>query len=228
MRSLARAVTIIEDRAAGYEALLNELSGHTGSASIIGITGAPGAGKSTLVDKFARALRRQGHRVAILAVDPSSPFTGGAILGDRVRMQDHHADPGVFIRSMASRGHLGGIADATADVARLLDAAGFSMILVETVGVGQGEVEVQRLAACTVVVLVPGMGDDVQAIKAGIMEIADVYILNKADYPGIERLEREIASTATAPVVRCVATDGRGIDEALAAIESVLKKERTS
>jgi LAO/AO transport system kinase len=146
-------------------------------------------------------------------------------------MQDHHADRNVFIRSMASRGRMGGIADATADIATLLDAAGFDTILIETVGVGQGEVEIQRLANCTAVVLVPGMGDEVQAIKAGIMEIADVYILNKADYPGIERLERDIAGSTSAPIVRCVAAEGRGITEALAAIESVLTKsteERTS
>jgi LAO/AO transport system kinase len=228
VRAIARAVTIVENRAAGYDSLLFELSGHDRKVRLIGITGAPGAGKSTLIDQFVRALRRQGHRVAILAVDPSSPFTGGAILGDRVRMQAHHADPGVFIRSMATRGRMGGVAEATADVVRVLEAAGFDTILIETVGVGQGEVDIQRLADCTAVVLVPGMGDDVQAIKAGIMEIADVYILNKADYPGIERLEREIAGASAAPVVRCVATEGRGIDEALAAVQSTFQKERNS
>jgi LAO/AO transport system kinase len=197
----------------------------SGSARTIGITGAPGAGKSTLVDQFVRMLRARNRRVAVLAVDPSSPFTGGAILGDRVRMQEHHADPGVYIRSMAARGRLGGTAEAAADVVLLLDAAGFDTILIETVGVGQGETEIARLAACTVVVLVPGMGDEVQAIKAGIMEIADVYVLNKADYPGIERLERDVSGSTSAPVVRCVATEGRGIAEALAAIDSVFAKK---
>jgi LAO/AO transport system kinase len=159
--------------------------------------------------------------VGVLAVDPSSPFSGGAILGDRVRMQEHHADRDVFIRSMATRGRMGGISNATADIALLLDAGGFDTILIETVGVGQDEIDIVRVGGATAVVLVPGMGDDVQAIKAGIMEIADVFILNKADYPGIERLEREIASSTTAPIVRCVASEGSGVEEVLATLESV-------
>jgi LAO/AO transport system kinase len=178
-----------------------------------------------LIHQFVRVLRKRDRQVGILAVDPSSPFSGGAILGDRVRMQEHHADPKVFIRSMATRGRPGGIAAATADLTLLLDAAGFDTILIETVGVGQNEVDIVRVAGATVVILVPGMGDDVQAIKAGIMEIAGVFILNKADYPGVERLEREIASSTTAPIVRCVATEGRGIEEALAAIDSLFKTE---
>jgi LAO/AO transport system kinase len=192
---------------------------HTGRATVIGITGAPGAGKSTLVDQMALAYRQQEKRVAILAVDPSSPYTGGALLGDRIRMQRHYADPGVFIRSMATRGCLGGIARATTGLALLLDAAGFEIVLIETVGVGQDEVEVAKLAGVTVVVLVPGMGDDVQTIKAGLMEIADVFVINKSDQPGADRLEREIkAEGAHAPIIRTVATEGKGIAETIAAV----------
>ena len=190
------------------------------------MTGAPGAGKSTLVDRMTRALRQSGKRVGVIAVDPTSPFSGGAILGDRIRMLDHHADPGVFIRSMATRGHLGGLAAATSDMALLLDAAGFDYVLVETVGVGQDEIEVARLADVVTVVLVPGAGDDVQALKAGIMEIADVYILNKADLAGAEKLERELQFLTglgprrdgwEPPIIRTVATDGAGIEKAIAA-----------
>jgi len=214
---VARAATLIENRAAKAHSLLQELFSHTGKATVIGITGAPGAGKSTLVDKIAHQLRAESKQVGIIAVDPTSPYTGGAILGDRIRMLSHHADPGVFIRSMATRGWLGGLAAATTDMALLLDAAGRDFVLVETVGVGQDEVEIAKLADVTVVVLVPGMGDDVQAIKAGIMEIADVFLINKSDLPGADRLEREIKAMQSLstrkdgwvpPIVHTVAADG--------------------
>ena len=232
-RAVARAATLIENRSASAHALLKELFPHTGKASVIGITGAPGAGKSTLVDKIAHQLRAESKQVGIIAVDPTSPYSGGAILGDRIRMLSHHADPGVFIRSMATRGWLGGLAAATTDMALLLDAAGRDLVLVETVGVGQDEVEIAKLADVTVVVLVPGMGDDVQAIKAGIMEIADVFLINKSDLPGADRLEREIKAMQSLstrkdgwvpPIVHTVAADNQGIAEALAAVRSFLAR----
>ncbi|HYL79046.1 MAG TPA: methylmalonyl Co-A mutase-associated GTPase MeaB [Bryobacteraceae bacterium] len=231
LRAIARAATLIENRAERAHSLLQELFSHTGKATVIGITGAPGAGKSTLVDKIAHQLRSESKQVGIIAVDPTSPYTGGAILGDRIRMLSHHADPGVFIRSMATRGWLGGLAAATTDMALLLDAAGRDFVLVETVGVGQDEVEIAKLADVTVVVLVPGMGDDVQAIKAGIMEIADVFLINKSDLPGADRLEREIKAMQSLstrkdgwvpPIVHTVAADGTGIADALAAVRSFL------
>ena len=223
-RALARAATAVENRDPQALAALAELAAG-GHARIVGITGPPGAGKSTLVDALAAALRKREKTVAILAVDPSSRLTGGAILGDRIRMQRHHADPGIFIRSMATRGSIGGLARATADVARLMAAAGKDYVIVETVGVGQDEIEIAGLAQVTVVVLVPGMGDDVQAIKAGILEIADVFAINKADQPGADRVEGDLramlslADGPQPPIVRTVATEGAGVDALLEAIE---------
>jgi len=227
LRALARAATGIENRDPEALELLRELDPLAGRARIIGITGPPGAGKSTLVDALAAALRRREKTVGILAVDPTSSISGGAILGDRIRMLQHHADCGIFIRSMATRGSVGGLARATADLARLMDAAGRDYVLIETVGVGQDEVEIAGLAQVTVVVLVPGLGDDVQAIKAGIMEIADVFVINKADQPGADRVERELqamlslADGRRPAIVRTVATEGQGIDELVEAVAQV-------
>lgn len=223
-RALARAATAVENRDPQAHEILRDLAPFAGHARIVGITGPPGAGKSTLVDAMALELRRAAKTVAIIAVDPSSRITGGAILGDRIRMQQHHADPGIFIRSMATRGTAGGIARATADMARLMDAAGRDFVLIETVGVGQDEIEIARLAQVTVVVLVPGMGDDVQAIKAGIMEIAGVFVINKSDQPGADRVEQELramlslAENHYPPIVRTVATEGKGIEALLDAV----------
>ena len=225
-RALARAATWIENRRTQAEALLRELFPRTGRALVLGVTGPPGAGKSTLCDRLIQVVRAEGQTVGVIAVDPTSPYSGGAILGDRIRMQRHHADPGVFIRSMATRGWLGGLAGAATEMTMLLDAAGHDVVLVETVGVGQDEVEIARLADVTMVVLVPGMGDDIQAIKAGIMEIADVFVINKADWPGADKLEHELKSYLglshrsdgwTPVILHTVATDGKGVAEALAA-----------
>jgi LAO/AO transport system kinase len=236
-RAMARAISVVENRAEGWSDLLKVLFPHTGHALTIGLTGAPGAGKSTLVDQAARWYRRENRTVGIIAVDPTSPYTGGAILGDRIRMQEHFADPGIYIRSMATRGSLGGLARTTADVAMVLDASGRDVILIETVGVGQDEVDIVRLADVTVVILVPGMGDDVQSIKAGIMEIADVFVINKSDREGAENVEKEIralqslamrADGWTPPIVKTVASQGSGVEELAGAIEqyeAYLKKE---
>jgi LAO/AO transport system kinase len=236
LRALARAISTIENHGPGWVELLKELFPYTGKALTIGITGSPGAGKSTLVDRLAKQYRRENHSVGIIAVDPTSPYTGGAILGDRIRMQDHFSDPGIYIRSMATRGSLGGLARATADVATVLDASGRDIVMIETVGVGQDEIDVVRVADITVVILVPGMGDDVQTIKAGIMEIADIFVINKSDYEGAARVEREIrALEALAvrqdnwmpPIVKTVATEAKGIEElaqTLASYESFLRK----
>lgn len=228
VRAISRAMTEIENRTAAAESLLRELFAHTGNAYCVGITGAPGTGKSTLVDRLAAHYRAQKQSVGVIAVDPSSPFTGGAILGDRIRMQGHASDEGVFIRSMATRGSLGGLSQATSDATLLLDAAGKKYVLVETVGVGQGEVEIARLADCTLVVLVPGMGDDVQNLKAGVMEIADIFVLNKADREGAERFEQQLRAILQIvperdgwkpPIVLTVATQNEGIDELARQIE---------
>ncbi len=221
-RALARAISAVEDRSPGCLELLKALFPHTGKARIIGLTGAPGAGKSTLVDQLARFYRKQNLTVGIIAVDPTSPYTGGAILGDRIRMQEHFSDPGIYIRSMATRGSLGGLARTTADVATVLDASGRDVVLIETVGVGQDEVDIVRLADITIVILVPGMGDDVQTIKAGIMEIADIFVINKSDHDGADRVEREIKTLQslalnndrwTPPIVKTVASEGKGTAE---------------
>jgi LAO/AO transport system kinase len=215
LRALARAATGVENRDPEALALLREMEPFAGHALVIGVTGPPGAGKSTLVDAMAAGLRRQGKTVAVIAIDPTSRITGGAILGDRIRMQRHHGDSGVFVRSMATRGTSGGLARATADLAQLMDGAGRDYVIIETVGVGQDEVDIAKLAQVTVVVLVPGLGDDVQAIKAGIMEIADVFAINKADLPGADKVEREIHAASDRPIVKTVATDGTGVAELL-------------
>jgi len=230
-RALARAATGIENGDPEALHILRELEPLAGHARIVGITGPPGAGKSTLVDALVAEIRGQAKTAAVLAVDPSSRATGGAILGDRIRMQQHHADPGIFIRSMATRGQGGGIARATADIARLMDASGRDYVIIETVGAGQDEIDIAELAQVTVVMLVPGMGDDVQAIKAGIMEIADIFVINKSDEPGVDRVEHELhaalmlAEGPRPPVVRTVATEGTGVPELLAEIDRCLAAE---
>ncbi|MEK6336524.1 MAG: methylmalonyl Co-A mutase-associated GTPase MeaB [Acidobacteriota bacterium] len=226
--AVARAISRVEDGAADAAELMKDLFPRTGRALIVGITGAPGAGKSTLVDKLAAFYRSQGERVGIIAVDPSSPFSGGAILGDRIRMQTLALDRGVFIRSMATRGNLGGLARATVEAVAILDAAGFEKVIVETVGVGQDEIEIAKAADVCVVVLVPGMGDDVQTMKAGIMEIGDVLVINKADREGVLRTEKELEALLTfatrtdewqPPIVKTVATESKGIEDLAAAID---------
>ncbi len=225
-RALGRAISWMENGHPGARELMARIWPHLGRAAVVGITGSPGAGKSTLTDQLARALRAQGQKVGILAVDPTSPFSGGAILGDRIRMQRIAADPGIFIRSMATRGALGGLARATQDAIDLLDAAGFDTVLVETVGVGQDEVDVVACVQTCCVVLVPGMGDEIQAIKAGIMEVADLFVINKADREGADQVEREIEAMKSLamsqgwdpPVLRTVAQQGEGVPELLAQV----------
>jgi LAO/AO transport system kinase len=227
-RAIARAISLVEDETPAGAALIGRIYPHTGKAYLIGVTGAPGAGKSTLVDRLTSEIRQTGETIGIIAVDPTSPFTGGAILGDRVRMSAHAQDAGVFIRSMATRGHLGGLARATSDVALVLDAAGKDIVIVETVGVGQDEVDIVRTADISIVVLVPGAGDDVQAIKAGIMEIADIYVVNKADREGADRMVQSIAANLSLqtfapgdwrpPILKTEATTGVGVAELLVTV----------
>lgn len=221
VRAIARAITAIENHEAAAEELLRRLFPRTGKAYLTGVTGAPGTGKSTLVDRLAAHYRAKQEQVGVIAVDPTSPYSGGAILGDRIRMQGHASDSGMFIRSMATRGFLGGLARATAEVSLLLDAAGKQQVLIETVGVGQDEIDIVRLADCVVVMLVPGMGDDIQNMKAGLMEIGDIFVLNKADREGADRLEQQLNAMLSLvmprdgwhpPVVRTVASENKGID----------------
>ena len=230
VRALARAVSLVENDAPEAAEVLSGCFPHTGGALRIGMTGPPGAGKSTLVDRLTRAYRAAETRVGIIAVDPSSPFTGGAILGDRIRIQERLGDDGLYVRSMATRGSLGGLARTTADVAQVIEASGKDVVLIETVGVGQDEVDIVRLADVTVVVLVPGMGDDVQSIKAGIMEIADIFVINKADREGADRVEKEIRTMQSLaashdswvpPIVKTMATTGEGIGDLLGAIDQM-------
>jgi len=237
VRAISRAITAIENHASESESLLKILFPHTGQAYLTGVTGAPGTGKSTLVDRLAAHYRKHKERVGVIAVDPTSPYSGGAILGDRIRMQGHAGDSGIFIRSMATRGFLGGLARSTAEVALLLDAAGKHRILIETVGVGQDEIDIVSLADCVLVVVVPGLGDDIQNMKAGLMEIGDVFVLNKADREGADRLEEQLHAMLSLvmprdgwhpPVVRTVATENRGIDELAAAVEKFRKHFESS
>ncbi len=228
LRALSRAITAVENRTSDSHHLLKALFAYSGRARVVGLTGSPGAGKSTLVDALAGQYRMRQQTVGIIAIDPTSPFTGGAILGDRIRMQSHNGDDGIFIRSMATRGSLGGLSSTTADVATVMDASGRDLVLIETVGVGQDEVDIVRLADITIVILVPGMGDDVQSIKAGIMEIADIFVINKADRDGAERVEREVRAMQSLsmrndnwvpPVIKTVASTGAGVAELAGAID---------
>ncbi|MCS6807150.1 MAG: methylmalonyl Co-A mutase-associated GTPase MeaB [Acidobacteriota bacterium] len=235
--AIARAISLVENREADALPLLKSLFSETGRAEIIGVTGAPGAGKSTLVDRLAAHYRAHDQLVGIIAVDPSSPFSGGALLGDRIRMQTLGTDPGVFIRSMATRGNLGGLAATTVDVVSILDAAGYQKILVETVGVGQDEIDIVKTADVVSVVLVPGMGDEIQTIKAGIMEIGDVFVINKADRDGVERLEQGLHALLeltrrpdqwTPMIVKTIATQNKGIDRWAAALASYAEFRQSS
>jgi len=235
-RALARAITLVEDDRPEARPLLSALFAHSGRALVVGVTGPPGAGKSSLVDRLTSRARALGRTVGVIAVDPTSPYSGGAILGDRIRMQSHATDPGVFIRSMATRGHLGGLAAATDQALVVLSAAGKDIVFVETVGVGQDEVDVVDSADVSLVVLVPGLGDEVQALKAGIMEIADVFVVNKADREGVARLVAEIEAMLSLasdreevpPILQTVATEDRGVAELLEAVDAFRREAESS
>jgi len=232
-RAIARAISLVENDRRAAQAMMKKIFPRTGGSVIIGITGSPGSGKSTLVDQMMAVLRKRGDRIGVVAVDPSSPFSGGAILGDRIRMMQHSLDPDIFIRSMATRGQLGGLAKATGEAISILEAAGKNFVLVETVGVGQDEVEVVKLADLILVILVPGAGDDIQVFKAGIMEIADIFVLNKADSPLTERTERQLRAMLDLgfggknppPVVKTVATEGKGVDNLVDEIDKLVKEK---
>jgi LAO/AO transport system kinase len=228
-RSIARAITLVENGNNDAAGVMKAVFPKTGNAKVIGITGSPGAGKSSLVDKLALLYKNAGEKIGIICIDPSSPFSGGAILGDRIRMAELGTQKGIFIRSMATRGNLGGLARATVDAVAILDAAGFDKVIVETVGVGQDEVEIVKTADVSVVVLVPGMGDDIQAIKAGIMEIGDVFVINKADREGVLRTQKELEALLglahrpdmwNPPIVKTIATESKGIEDLSTAIEA--------
>jgi len=229
-RAIARAISLVENNRGAAQATMKKIFPYSGESLVIGVTGSPGSGKSTLVDQMTSILRKKKKKIGIVAVDPSSPFSGGAILGDRIRMMEHSVDSEVFIRSMATRGHLGGLAQATGEAIAILEAAGKDIILVETVGVGQDEVEVVKLADIVLVILTPGTGDEIQVFKAGIMEIADIFVLNKADSPGAERMERQLRAVldlglggkALPPVVKTVATKGEGVKLLVSEIEALL------
>lgn len=232
-RAVAKAISMVEDESRQARELLKKIFTHSGRSVVVGITGSPGSGKSTLVDQMIPLLRKRDKKIGIVAVDPSSPFSGGAILGDRIRMMRHSIDPEVFIRSMATRGHLGGLAKTTGEAITILEAAGKDIILVETVGVGQDEVEVVKLADVVVVVLFPGSGDDIQVFKAGVMEIADIFVLNKADSPETERLERQLKAVLdmglkkeeSIPVVKTVATEGKGTERLISEIHRFISSK---
>lgn len=236
-RSIARAITAVENGGGHAAELMKAIFPQTGKATVIGITGAPGAGKSSLVDKLALHYKDQGEKVGIVCIDPSSPFSGGAILGDRIRMATLGLDKNIFIRSMATRGNLGGLSRATVDAVAILDAAGFQKVIVETVGVGQDEVEIVKAADVSVVVLVPGMGDDIQAIKAGIMEIGDVFVINKADREGVLRTQKELEALLSLahrpdmwhpPIIKTIATENKGVEDLSAAITSYFDFQKSA